>query len=583
MKNISVLRAETLVGNNAAWALARAAESLGISTDCLTMSHELRRRGAEARDVVRAAIHLGLNARLLKGQSVRSLDAMPRPVIICLRNGAYAILGKPTADRIEVIYGDSAQAVPRTPEEISNEWTEEVVLISRCEKGGTDIDYGFTSLANSLLTTPASPVGLWLIVIISIVLLLSLFAACIVKSDIYAFASTQILPVGRSKIIQPLEISRVRSVRVTDGSFVHKGDLLIELDPTATEADRDTSAVQIDSLDGEIARRMAAIAAASTQKFSSTGVSFGSGISSSAQERESAVFRADLENLKMSLASLDAQLAEDVAQEKASELTLTEQQKLVETLRNRLEMHRTLRDQGYDSKESLMGYEQNFAQAMTTLANLEGAVLHANASRNTVISQKKSAVAKFIADNTAALESAQERRAQLRESLIKASARYADTHLIAPISGTVQELSVTTIGQVVTQGQQLLTIVPDHPNLEAEAMVENKDIGFVAIGQRVVIKLDAFPFTRYGTISGRITFVSHQAVSSHDSPNATLGSLKFPVRIALDRTSLTVAGREAPLVSGMRGTADIRTGTRLLIDYLVSPIREVASDSAHER
>jgi hemolysin D len=146
-----------------------------------------------------------------------------------------------------------------------------------------------------------------------------------------------------------------------------------------------------------------------------------------------------------------------------------------------------------------------------------------------------------------------------------------------------------------------MIIVPLDTPLEIETMVLNKDIGFVQVGQSAVVKVDAFPFTRYGTIDGSVTKVSSEAVDMRDAPNLSDASasvkaqgmtsnsgtnrpeLAFPVTIKLARQAIEVDGREVNLSPGMTVTVEIKTGTRRVIDYLLSPLREVVSQTAHER
>jgi hemolysin D len=173
--------------------------------------------------------------------------------------------------------------------------------------------------------------------------------------------------------------------------------------------------------------------------------------------------------------------------------------------------------------------------------------------------------------------------------------------LKAPVSGVVQQLAVTTVGQVVSSGQALMTIVPPDAPLEIEAMILNKDIGFVRIGQPAIVKVEAFPFTRYGTIDGTVTKISADAVDMRNAPNlseaaATVrpqgtsssspgngSEMAFPATVAFARRSIDLDGKTVNLSPGMTVTVEIQTGRRRIIDYVLSPLREMVSQAAHER
>lgn len=149
--------------------------------------------------------------------------------------------------------------------------------------------------------------------------------------------------------------------------------------------------------------------------------------------------------------------------------------------------------------------------------------------------------------------------------------------LRAPISGTVQQLSAHTVGGVVMEGQAIMVIAPEKSSLEVEALVANKDIGFVRADQQVVVKVESFPYTRYGYLTGKVKSISLDAVE-----NEQLG-LVFAALISLDDDTLIIDGRKVRLGPGMNITAEIKTGKRRVIDYLLSPLRTKTEESLRER
>ena len=194
-----------------------------------------------------------------------------------------------------------------------------------------------------------------------------------------------------------------------------------------------------------------------------------------------------------------------------------------------------------------------------------------------------------------------ERKADhLKGELVKATAKHERTRLTVPIAGTVQQLAVTTVGQVVSPGQPLMTIVPVGAPIEIEALIQNKDIGFVEVGQSAVVKVESFPFSRYGTVDGSVVRVSRDAVDDREAsalsdpkssarPQTTTAdvartqNLVFPATIALAKTVIDVDGKAIPLSPGMAATVEVLTGKRRALDYILSPLREVTWSSAHER
>jgi hemolysin D len=175
------------------------------------------------------------------------------------------------------------------------------------------------------------------------------------------------------------------------------------------------------------------------------------------------------------------------------------------------------------------------------------------------------------------LEELEKQNRAQRQELIKASDIAEDQVLSSPVDGVVQQLKVHTIDGVVTPAEQLLVVVPKDQTLEVEARVLNKDIGFVRAGQSVTVKIEAFPFTRYGVISGTVTSVSNDAIADEK-----LG-LYYAARVRVARSTMSVDGVDVLLSPGMAVTAEVTTGTRRLIDYVLSPVTEHLTQSGRER
>jgi hemolysin D len=238
----------------------------------------------------------------------------------------------------------------------------------------------------------------------------------------------------------------------------------------------------------------------------------------------------------------------------------------------------------------------------TNLAFNSGQLIESEASIRTLRRKVEQSSAEFVANQTDKLNEAEQRRDRAVEDKVKAAAKNDRTRLIAPISGTLQQLAVTSVGQVVNSGQPLLVVVPNGGPLEIEAMVLNGDIGFIELGQEAVVKIDSFPFTRYGVMHGTVTRVSRDAVSDKEAQGASdpisvgqgqslppvtgiqkTQNLVFPVTIGLDRNTFDVDGKEVPLTPGMTVSVEIRTGERRAIDYILSPLRETISQAGRER
>lgn len=181
-------------------------------------------------------------------------------------------------------------------------------------------------------------------------------------------------------------------------------------------------------------------------------------------------------------------------------------------------------------------------------------------------------------EHAAELSEAETRAISLAQELAKAETRTSQQTLTAPIDGVVQQLAVHTVGGVVTPAQQLMVIAPKEGLLEVEAWVDNKDIGFVNPEQEAEVKIEAFPFTRYGTIEGKILTLSKDAV-----PIEKVG-LVYIARVNLAKSSIRVENdKDIPLAPGMAVSVEIKTGQRRLIEYFLSPLLQASRESVRER
>jgi len=191
--------------------------------------------------------------------------------------------------------------------------------------------------------------------------------------------------------------------------------------------------------------------------------------------------------------------------------------------------------------------------------------------------QREAIVANFVRQTREQLLQAEQQLAQLQQDGVKLQSRSDMLALRAPVDGTVQQLAVHTEGGVVTEAQPLLVIVPANEQLEIDAMVENKDIGFIEKGQLAEVKVEAFPFTRYGTLEGEVVNVSLDAIADEKR------GLLYQTRVLLDKTWIDVEGKRVPLVPGMVVSVEIKTGKRRVIDYFLSPVMQHGNESIKER
>jgi hemolysin D len=382
---------------------------------------------------------------------------------------------------------------------------------------------------------------------------------------------------------------------------VNAGDVLLALDPTETAADREAQARDLEAASAESARRKVAIAATRTDTLEPLPIAFAATVSEPVRHREEGVLAADLAQLRSTIASLKAQLAEKQATKDRLTTTIAAREKLIELAKERVAMRQRLDAMGSGARAQTIESLEQLATQITTDTGDRGQLIETDAAMRSLERKSQEAVAQFVADQSQKLAAVEQKRDHLEQELIKAQSKANRTELKAPIAGTVQQLAVSSLGQVVASGQSLLTIVPVGGSIEVQAMIANQDIGFVEVGQPAVVKVDAFPFTRYGTVNGVVEKVSRDAVDQRDatvlsdaanaaktqssapSSPAKTQDLVFPATIKLTQRAIRIDGKDVALIPGMGVSVEIKTGRRRVIDYLLSPLREVASQAGSER
>ncbi len=351
----------------------------------------------------------------------------------------------------------------------------------------------FLPAALEIIVSPASPIRIALLWFICALVTAALVWSYFSKIDIYAVAEGKIQPSGRSKIVQPLEAGKVKAVYVENGTKVRAADVLVELDPTETSAEVEAITRELDATKAELARRPVEIKAVLAGATIPPAIEFGPETHPTIRQREQAVLSADLAQIDATRQTITAQINEKAAMTSRLNLSISARDRLLDILKERMEMRQTLVSKEAGTKASVIDAAELLERALTDQAYDKGQLLESTAAIDSLQRKLQETTSQFIADQTQKIADAGRKRDHLVQDLIKAQSKNARTKLVAPIDGTVQQLGVTTIGQVVTQGQPLMTIVPQNGPIEVEALVLNRDIGFITVGQEAVIKVESFP------------------------------------------------------------------------------------------
>jgi len=433
----------------------------------------------------------------------------------------------------------------------------------------------FLPAALELQETPLSPAPRILMWLLMAFALITLLWAMLGRIDMVATAQGKIVPNERIKVIQPLETSVIRAIRVSDGQQVKAGDKLIELDATGTTADSTRLGDELISARLQAARGEALLTALASGRLPVLKSPPQAGKERLAQEQrvlagQHAEFTAQRERIEADIARREAELA-------STREIVRKLEQTVPIVRQRAQDFKDLVDKNFISKHGYLEKEQARIEQEADLATQRSRLMELSAALREGHNQKAALIAQTRRQSLDNMNEAEQKAASLNQEIIKADTRGKQMTLTAPVDGTVQQLAMHTVGGVVTPAQALMVIVPqDHP-LEIEAFIENKDIGFVNAGQEAEVKIETFPFTKYGTLPARVTHVSHDAI------NDDKRGLIYSARVKLERGTMQVEGKRVNLSPGMAATVEIKTGTRRVIEYFLSPLLQYKDESLRER
>jgi hemolysin D len=481
----------------------------------------------------------------------------------------------------------SSQALPAKP-------VQTVIPFKRKpERRGDEL--AFLPAALEIVETPPSPIGRLLAANIILLFCLALIWSWFGTIDIVASATGKIMPSGRTKVIQPFETGVVRSIRVQDGQAVKAGDVLIELDPTVNAAERDHSQNDLVAERLNIARLRAALAAVDDREPEFVPPAGADPVLVSTQRQ---LLLNQVTEHRAKIAALARQQAQKEAEQATTAATIHKLEAMIPVVQQRVDIRKTLMERELSSKITYFEILQLLVEQQEELSVQKSHLTEAEAAVAAIRETRGQAAAEYRHTLSDELAKAEQKANGLAQDLIKAEQKTRLQQLTSPVDGVVQQLAIHTVGGVVTPAQALLVIVPSDSRLEIEAMVSNRDIGFVRPGQDAEIKIDTFNFTRYGLLRGEILSVSQDAIirdqpqdrsgdrrpgTPSDSSEPKGQELNYSARVSLDRTKMRIDDRMVDLSPGMAVTVEIKTGSRTILDYLLSPLIRYQQDVLHER
>jgi hemolysin D len=481
----------------------------------------------------------------------------------------------------------------------SAEQNPKVVPLRRPDTVSRRSQLEFLPAALEILETPASPAGRAVAVTIMLFLVVALGWSILGRIDIVATASGKVVPTGRTKTVQPLETGIVTAILVEDGDRVSAGQVVMRLDQTITTAERNHVGHDLLVSQLDVARLSALRKGPETGDDPDASFVPPSQASAAQIARTRAAMIEQAAAQENKVAALDQQILQKTAEAEEVAATITKLEASLPFLSEQADIRRNAMKIEFGNRIADLDAQIKLTDQQNELIVQQRKAAESVAARNALERQRRQAQSEYADKILTDLAEAEQKVSGFTEDAVKADQKLEQQLLRAPVAGTVQQLAVHSVGGVVTPAQQVMMIVPVDSHLEVEAMIPNRDIGFVGPGLEAQVKIDTFSFTRYGLLHGKVVTVSQDAIvreKPQDKTNPTKSQsaltessepqgqeFVYAAEISLDSTKLEVEGRSVDLTPGMAVTVEIKTGSRRVIEYLLAPLLRYKQESLRER
>ena len=387
-----------------------------------------------------------------------------------------------------------------------------------------------------------------------------------------ATANGEVVPQGQSKVIQHLEGGIIEAIYVREGDTVSAGDPLVQLDLGQTVASKEELRIELDGLSLRRARLKA--------EAQGTQIAFPEDIAArqpSLVEAERRAFEARAAELAATQSLLSEQMHQREQDLKQLDAQLRSTTTDLELAGLNFEMSSELIEEGLTSKMDHLQLQREVEALEGELAALRPAIPRAQAALQEAHERMREGELSFQREAREALGQVELTIVRTTELLSKAESQALRTEIKSPIDGVVQSLRYHTIGGVVRGGEAIMEIVPTGAYLVIEARLDATDVGYVKVGQRVVVKVSTYDFSRYGGLEGTVTLISPDAFSDD------AGNTWHRMVAETEKAYLGAEPGELPIAPGMQATVEIHTGKKSVMQFLLKPVLKVREEAFRER
>ena len=439
-------------------------------------------------------------------------------------------------------------------------------------KGMNEHEKEFLPAVLEVTETPPSHAARLLTYMIMLMFTVLILWSVLGKVDIIATATGKLMPASNIKTIQTLTDSEIEEIYVQEGQYVKEGQDLIKFNQTEVLANIRRIKNEMRALEISIARQKALLTDNPEDNFT-----YDQDIDEYLVKMHSGLLKSQMTEKAAKIGVLEGQIAKAEKEKETTQAEIDRLAKLLPSVTERIEKKKILVDQKLMARLTFLEQEEELTNLQEQRKVQLKKIAETEANIEALKKELRQYLAEFDKNLMQELTETREKLESYQQELIKYEEALKRTVVKAPLSGYVQQLVYHTKGGVVETAKPIMNLVPEDYKLEAEVMILNKDIGFVRPNQEVEIKIDSFPFTKYGTIKGEVRNISGDAVQDEK-----LG-LVFKARLTLLDNKIMADGQVVRLIPGMSVTAEVKTGKRRVIEYLLSPVMKYLNESMRER
>lgn len=401
------------------------------------------------------------------------------------------------------------------------------------EKNNNELKYDFMPDILEIIERPAHKAGKIIILTIFILFITAILWSVIAKTDIVVTAQGNITPEGDVVAVQSYLSGTVKNISVSEGQHINKGDLLLELNSNDSQTDISYIKSEISITKDEIDLYEKIIAGTKISEISLDDYDKNSRSNLEVIIENENDYMQSLQALQNTLKSAELDYNSAVSTRKKYENN--------EEYTNQLENQRQIESQKKIEKDNAELNVKNYKTKHTS-------------ELNTIYSEKKSKLAELSS--------------QLQKS--KISSNYQKIY--APASGYVNKMAINSNGDIVSPYEELLTIVPSDVPMQMKCYINNKDIANIKEGDEARVKLDAYSYSEYGVVNGKIKSISPDTYTIENIGNV------YQVIVELDNKNENI-----DIISGLSGIVEIKTGERSILSYFIEPLLNGIDDALKEQ